>query len=156
MNATQLKVSITVAILVIGITLGCFVSFSDDITAKQSDGVLIDFGDYDTDWIDVDVKRYDSSLALLEYGCDKLSYTYTVEDGVVKEINGVHSNDEMEWNTWVIIDSKWVKKSSDISPKDYSVIAWAYCSEDEEPVIAVDALGNTIFGYPRANRVVSL
>ena len=156
MNATQLKASVTVAILVIGITLGCFVSFSDDVTAKQSTGILIDFGDYDIDWIDVDVKRYNDPLALLEYGCDNLSYSYTVDNGVVKEINGVYSNDERSWSTWVIIDSKWVKKGNDMSPKDYSVIAWAYCSEDEEPVIAVDALGNSIFGYPRANRVVSL
>ena len=106
MNATQLKASVTVAILVIGITLGCFVSFSDDVTAKQSTGILIDFGDYDIDWIDVDVKRYNDPLALLEYGCDNLSYSYTVDNGVVKEINGVYSNDERSY----LLMSSLIKK----------------------------------------------
>ena len=156
MNTTQLKVAITVSILVIGATLGCLISFSDDATAKQSSGLLIDFGDYNAKWVDVDVKKYDSSLALLEYGCDDLSYSLTVEAGVVKEIDGVYSYDKKEWGLWTIVDFKWVKQSSDVSPKDYGVVAWAYCSEEEEPVVAVDALGNTIFGYPRADRVVAL
>ena len=156
MDISKCKVILTVAILVSGIVLGCFISFSDDATAKQSSGLLIDFGDYDAKWVDVDVKKYDSSLVLLEYGCDKLSYSLTVEADVVKGINGVYSDSKKQWSLWTIVDSKWVKQSSDVSPKDYGVVAWAYCSEDEEPVVAVDALGNTIFGYPRANRVVAL
>lgn len=156
MDSTRLKVAATVVILTVGAVLGCLVSFSDDSEAKQSDGLMIDFGNYDTKWVSARLDSYDDSLELLEYCCNYLGYSLTVTDGTVVEVNGVFSDGARGWDFWTTNGSGWEKRGSDSSPDGYTVVAWAYCSDGEVPAPAVDSMGNSIMGYPRAMRVVSL
>ena len=89
-------------------------------------------------------------------GCWVRSY----ENGeTVTEINGVVNDEKSKWGFWIIERGSldW-KKTDDfsINLSDYSVASWAYCKDGEKPAVGVDQYGQSIYGYPKANRSVSL
>lgn len=159
MDATKFKVTITVILLTIGIILGVTLSIPDDITVKQSNGVVIDFGDRVVTWTNADTNVYDSGTELLDYACDHNGYAYAIDpDNHVTDINGTVETDTRSWAYWGIVEgeSDWKKIDPTSDPRDYVVTSWAYCSSDEVPAVGVDALGNSIYGYPRTYSVVSM
>lgn len=162
MEPIKKKTLLTVAILIIGSILA--VSFNNaPVSAYQSTGIAIDFGERNVTWTDMDLNEYGDPYDALEEACNQNGYTLTKDDGTVTEINGIANVGDYSWGLWVVESSsvEWKKLSipyGDIS--GYSVTSWAYCYDDgdiaETPTVGVDQYGRCIYGYSQANRVVTL
>ncbi len=162
MEPMKKKALLTVAILIIGSILA--ISFNNtQVSAYQSAGIAIDFGERNVTWTDMDLNEYGDPYDALVEACDRNGYTMTINDDTVIEINGIANVGDYSWGLWAVERSsvEWKKLSlpyGDIS--GYSVTSWAYCYEGgdvaETPAVGVDQYGRCIYGYSQANRVVTL
>jgi iron complex transport system substrate-binding protein len=160
LDTLRLKAALSVLIIAAGmISLPFFVS-STSASEPQASGFLIDFGDWNVEWTKMEIKEGLDPFEALAAACDANDFSETIEDGKVKEINGVFSNDTYKWELWTISKNSltWVKEGSPqrIDLSNYTIAAWAYCDEDDIPTVAVDETGRSIYGYKQAQRVVSL
>ena len=160
MDALKLKTLLSIVIIAIGALLIPFVVTNSDAMEQQASGFLIDFGDWDVKWTEMDMQNYSNPYYALEFACQENDFTHTVEDGIVREINGVFSDDTSTWNLWTISKNSttWVKESNtdNVNLSNYVIAAWAFCDEQGTPTIAVDKSGQSIYGYPQANRIETL
>lgn len=162
MDSMKLKRNLSIAIVIIGVLATFAVGPGTSATQYQAQGTVIDFGDWETTWTQVDLHNYSSATEVLDYACQYNNYTLVInEDGSINEINGVVSDpDGRNWALWVVNtgEMNWTKMSLpyDMNLRDYTVSSWAYCSSEEEPTIAVDQSGTSIYGYSQAKRTVSL
>ena len=161
MDALKLKTILSLLIIVVGAI--CVPLFVTDAKAQhpQASGFLIDFGDWKVTWTVMDMQKNSDPYDALEAACQENNYTSTVEDdGTVTEINGVSSDDTHTWDLWTISNNSitWVKQSNpqNANLSGYTIAAWAYCDSNGTPTVAVDGTGRSIYGYPQAQRTVTL
>lgn len=162
MEPMRKKTLFTIAILLTGSILA--VSFNNmHVSAYQSPGIAIDFGERVVVWTNMDLNEYRNPYDALEEACNYNGYTFTIDEEGVIEINGVSNVGDFSWGLWAVEPSsiEWKKLSSpyeDIS--EYSITSWAYCYDDgnisETPTVGVDQYGRCIYGYSQAERVVTL
>lgn len=157
----RIKVFLTVIIVLSGI----FVTFAmngvgSNAYQSQTEGIVLDFGNYDTVWTDADYNEVSSAIDLLEYACDENGYSYTFnEEGILTEVNGISNSDTVMWTLWYVTKGSTEFTESEnysIDASNYSGTVWAYCEDGEEPAVIVDGSGTCIYGYSQANRIVSL
>lgn len=157
---TQLKVILTIAVIISGAFITLAVSgLGSNAYQSQTEGIVLDFGDYNTVWTDADYNDVSSALDLLEYACDANDYTYTLDDGVLIEVNGIYNTEIAAWGLWYVAkgDTDLIETDDySLDASNYSGMVWAYCGEGNEPSVIVDASGTNIYGYSQANRIVSL
>ncbi|MCQ2070938.1 MAG: ABC transporter substrate-binding protein [archaeon] len=129
-------------------------------TVFQSEGIVIDFGEYRTTWYEADFKTVSDPVELLKKACEKNNYEYAFDgNGKLVSVDGVSDKEVSEWNLWYVEKGKTVPEVSgtySIDPSKYAVTIWAYCDKDAKPTVAVDASGVSIYGYHQADRVVTL
>ena len=166
-NATRTKTMMTVAVIVICVilTIACN-GLGSNATQYKSEGILVDFGDYNTIWTNADLNVNNDPVALLEEvraEYQSASFQYTMTGGVLTSIsyNGVlYANDDAHsWNLWYVpVDEYDAVKSETYSIKisDYTVVMWAYTTVNGKPMPAVDATATSIYGYAEPDRIVSL
>lgn len=159
MESSSKKMLISVLIVLMGTALLIPLGNAPPVSAYQSSGIAIDFGERNVTWVDVDLNACNKPAEVLEYACSDAGFSLTVENGNVTEINGTANDGESSWGFWVIERGslEWIKTDrSDLDLRYYSVSSWAFCGEEETPAVGVDQYGQSIYGYPRANRTVSL
>ena len=162
-RAMRAKVTITIVLVFLSV-IGVAILGNTSSTATQyrTDGIVIDFGNYNTVWTEVDFHEEDDTLSLLTIACDEdhNDYALTVDsNGNVTKINDIENNTLSSWGLWYVEHGnlEYVKSdSSSIDASQYEIVIWAYCASNEEPTVAVDATGVSIYGYSQANRVVTL
>lgn len=157
----RFKVLLTVILIMLGGGLTVLLNGTgSNATLYQSEGVLIDFGNYNTVWTDVDFQTTTQPMELLDHACTSNSYTYTVNDsGKVVEINGVSDTTDSSWGLWHVAKGEYDavrSESYDIDASDYTIVIWAYTSESGVPAVAVDATATSIYGYPQSDSTVTL
>lgn len=159
------KVILTLVILLIGGTLTLVMNgVGSNASQYQSEGVVIDFGDYKTVWTDINFSQTSDPVELLNTACDTNYGTAPgITDGVLTSITtdeGVVSNDSTHsWGLWYVEKGKYDFVKSDtysIKASDYTVISWAYTEGDAKPMIAVDATATSIYGYAQPHSLVTL
>ncbi len=159
MNRSSVKVCASVAILLAGLVLTIVaVSLLPSTDTSSSSGIIIDFGDYETTFTEVSGNNnpYDS----LKEACELNDYTLVSEGVEVISIDGVTSGDVAQWSLYVVEkgQTKWIQKDWDTSNpiSNYSAVCYGYCDSGKSPAPAVDATGETFYGYDVPNRIVSL
>jgi len=151
---------LSLLIIVVGAVSVPFFVTDAKAPQPQASGFLIDFGDWEVIWTEMDMQENSDPYDALDTACQENDFTFTVEDGAVTEINGVSSGETYKWNLWTISyhSITWVKEvyphNADLS--GYTIAAWAYCNDDGSPTVAVDGAGRSIYGYPQAQRTVAL
>lgn len=155
------KILITIAIIIAGSAFTILLhDVGNNSTRYQSEGILIDYGNYNTLWTDADYNTTETPIKLLEYACTMHGISFLRDtDGTIVEINGVANTATHEWGLWYIDkgSTTYVKSANyDIEPSGKKIVAWAYCKDSSIPTIALDASGTSIYGYPQATRVVTL
>ena len=160
MDALKLKTVLSLLIVIVGaISVPFFISDAK-ASQPQASGFLIDFGDWDVTWTEMDMQENADPYDALEAACLENDFSYTVEDGAVLEINGVSSGDTYTWGLWTISNNSntWVKESfpQDVELSGYTIAAWAYSDGNRSPTVAVDETGRSIYGFAQAQRTVSL
>ena len=158
--ATRIKIS--VLLVVIGTILAVTASLASVSSSTiQADGIVIDYGDYDTVWTDANVSDYDSVYDLMAYACDTNGLSFSIdENGTISELNGIVSGEDYFWGAWGIKSGSadWIKIDSieSTKPSDFAIISISYTESDGEPTVAIDYSGTPIYGYARKYRTVSL
>jgi len=108
----------------------------------------------------MDMQKDSDPYDALSTACENNGFTYTVDGGTVEEINGVSSNYAYTWNLWTISNHSvmWVKEQDpeSVDLSRYTIAAWAYTDENGTPTVAVDESGRSVYGYPQAQRVITL
>jgi len=160
MEPTKFKTIITAMIITAGTLLVVLVGSGTTVTANQSLGIGIDFGERNVTWTDLDLHMYGDPEDALERACNANDYALVIEtDGTVSGINSIYADENRTWDLWVVErgTTVWKKTVSDnINLLEFTVSTWALCSEDERPTVAVDQAGNSIYGYPQARRTITL
>ncbi len=163
----RLKVAITIAIIVVGaIAAVAFNGLGSNATQYKSEGIVVDFGDYNTIWADADLNIINDPVLLLNAVKSQHAsegFDYTLEDGKPVDIqysevdypnDGTHT-----WGLWCISDGEYDAVKMDdyaIKVSDYSVVIWAYTTAEGKPMPAVDATATSVYGYASPTKIVSL
>ena len=164
-RALRLKVILTVAIILLGSCLTiAFHGLGSNATQYQSEGVVIDYGNYTTVWTNVSFNETNDPVELLNIACSShYSTAPTMTDGKLTAIDtgeAVVANDAThKWGLWYVEKGQYdFKESTDynISASDYTVISWSYVEEGKQPTVAVDATASSIYGYAMPHSMVTL
>ena len=150
MNHLKVKLVLSVALLV-GI---CIVSPMIGITVATMDekeGVMIDFGYYNVDWIEMNFDEDMNGMEALERACS-LRGNVLQKDvyGSVVSVNGEANLVASVWGMYVLEkDKTWQKVEI---PQSYTVsnekiISWARASDVNDMMPAVDHTGHTYYSY---------
>lgn len=161
MDSTRLKILITAGLIVAAAAVTAVMQSGSTVTVFQSEGLIIDFDEYDTDWAEMDVEACASPLDALKKAADTLGCSVVIsEDGVVEEVDGHRAQDGLEWAFWTIGSGStiWTKvdDASSWTCSGCVAHAWACRAPGEEPTVAVDQSGSSIYGYPQKSRSVTL
>ena len=161
----RLKVILTAVLITAGAVMTlAFNGVGSNATQYQSEGIVIDYGDYTTVWTSVSFKECDDPVELLSIACDSHYSTAPVfTDGKLTAIdNGeeVVANDAThEWGLWYVQKGGYDFIRSDsygIKASDYTVVSWAYTETGKQPTVGVDATATSIYGYAQPHSVVTL
>ena len=161
MNTHRMKVVLSLVILLIGgLTVPFFIT-NVNASQPQASGFLIDFGDWNVTFTEMDMQKNSNPYDALETACQDNNFTSTIDSsGIVDEINGVSATDTQTWGLWTISSNSvtWVKQTEpqSVGLSNYTIAAWAYTSAGETPTVAVDDLGRSIYGYSQAERIIAL
>ena len=160
MDTLKLKLALSVLIITAGAVSVPFFVSGTSASHQQASGFLIDFGEWNVTWTEMEIGSGMDPYEALSIACDANELTYTVDDGIVTEIGGISSNDVSAWDLWTISPGSqtWERESHPdlIDLSRYTIAAWAYRSESGIPTIAVDETGRSIYGYKQAQRTITL
>ena len=161
MDPIKFKSVVTALIVVSGALLVVLWGSGPSVTANQSLGIGIDFGEREVVWSDIDLKLHGDPYDALDYACKENGFIYSIDsDRVLVSLNGVTNDPFTRWGLWVVEKESlnWKKLDApyDVDLIDFTVSMWAYCFGTETPAIAVDQTGKSIYGYPQAIRTITL
>lgn len=161
MDSMCFKTVLTLVILLTGGIAITIIGVGDSVSEYQSEGVVIDFKQWDVKWTDVDLEENGDAMDALKYACEYNAYELVVSpEGSVISIDRVINDETHAWGLWVIVpgETTWKELPSpyDYDLSDYVVSSWAYRAGGEKPTIAIDSAGSSIYGYPQKSRTVSL
>lgn len=169
MEPIKLKALLSVVIVASGAFMMMLIGTGTAGTVYQANGLVLDFGGRDTVWTDADLHVINDPVELFTSVCDENGFEYEIIDETVMKVVKItydssetyESDSERTWDFWVIKkgETEWTKTSppySSLTLLNYTTCAWAYCSETETPSVGADRAGNSIYGYVRPSRTVSL
>ena len=151
MDSSAFKVYATIALLVLGGASLFLIDTSHSVTRYQSEGVGIDFQEWDVTWTNMDFKDHTTSKSALEYACDFNGFDLQYEsEGKVFKISDSVAEENTHWNLFVIEpgSSEWKVLSTpyDQDLSKYTGARWAYRADGEVPTVAVDGTGSSVCG----------
>lgn len=169
MEPIKLKTVLTAVTLVSGVFMMLLIGTGASASAYQAEGLALDFGERDVIWTGADLHLITDPIDLLTSVCEERGFECTVIGSVVTKVKRTtaggevieyESDLERKWDFWIIKKGElaWTKLfppyRADLLGQ--TSCAWAYCSETETPSVGADQAGNSIFGYARPHRTVSL
>lgn len=121
----------------------------DAVDEKQ--GVMIDFGQYNVDWVPITFNEDETGISAISRACDVRDYRiqYNFDGSEVTSINDYDNLISSVWGMYVLNGGKW-SKVNDPSEYDVSgekIISWARTSGTNSMMPAVDSTGFTYYSY---------
>lgn len=157
MNHLRKKLAFSI-ILLVGI---CIVSPMVGITVATVDereGVMIDFGYYNVDWIELNFDENMNGIEALEKACSLRGYNILKDMyGSIVSVNGEANLVASVWGMYVLEANKtWSKVDT---PKSYiicneKIISWARASDVNDMMPAVDHTGHTYYSYAHDGKTI--
>lgn len=149
-----------VILLIGGLAVPFFIT-NVNASQPQASGFLIDFGNWNVTFTEMDMQKNSDPYDALETACQSNNFASTIDsNGTVDEINGVSANDTYTWDLWTISNNSitWVKQTGpkNVGLSGYTISAWAYTGNGGMPTVAVDSTGRSIYGYQQAQRIITL
>lgn len=159
---SQKRVYLSIALVVAGVALAVFAASSvTTVPPAQAQGMVIDHGYYETEWVGVETTQFETERDLLQYVCDYKGVSVSFDtDGSILELDGLSSTASAFWSIWVVErgDTGWTMLSAPFTqkPSDYTISTVAYTEEGSTPTVGVDYSGAPIYGYSTNYRTVTL
>ena len=163
MEKTTLKVSVTAILVLTGVILAVVATPSAE--SYYSQGILVDFGSYDIEYLgieDEDMNSMDAVNELANYYSLGITWEGKTMVSVTKDaVTYPETGSSKIWSLYVTQKGaqNWSKYEDDptkVHVGDYSAVCWGLCAEDEYPTRGVDATGYCYYGYGQSTRVVSM
>lgn len=149
-NTTSLKLGISCTIIVAVLCIIPFIGLTVD-SADDNEGVMIDYGQYEVDWVRLNLADGMNGIEALQEACDVKGYEYRLDrSGTdVVSVNNVDNKITSTWKLFVLRGSSWeeVEDPSGFDVGDEKLISWALTSDGTGMMPAVDATGYTYYSY---------
>ena len=149
MRSIRIKLALSAVVLVLVVAaipmVGLTVAETDD-----SHGTVIDFGYWDTVWVDMTFSDGMDGYDALEEACHIMDYDVVyLSSGAVYSVDGQSNLVDMTWALYYLEDSAWVEVEdpSSISAADYSILCWARAADADSVMPGTDYSGYTYYGY---------
>jgi len=132
LDGKKAKIAVSMALALIGASLAVLVT-PDAASARSADGIIIDFGDRDIDYVPIDVSVYPDAVSALERACAEQGYDLVMDGSHPVAINSSASDGERSWGLFVTKagELQWTRAEdpSEVRILDYSAVAWGYCPD---------------------------
>ena len=155
MQASTIKLVSAGIIAILAVTGISVIGFTaDSVDAKQ--GVMIDFGYYEVDWIEMEFPEGMTGDQALDAACAERSYPVVKDsDGSVYSVNSKTELEKVEWGMYVLDSSGNWSPVADPSGYDVSkekIISWARTGVGSAMMPAVDQTGFTYYSYAKLGK----
>jgi len=155
MQASTIKLVSAGIIAILAVTGISVIGFTaDSVDAKQ--GVMIDFGYYEVDWIEMEFPEGMTGDQALDVACAERSYPVVKDsDGSVYSVNSKTELEKVEWGMYVLDSSGNWSPVADPSGYDVSkekIISWARTGVGSAMMPAVDQTGFTYYSYAKLGK----
>ena len=155
MQAATVKLVSAAVIAMLAVTGISVIGFTaDSVDARQ--GVMIDFGYYEVDWIEMEVPEGMTGDQALDAACAERSYPVVKDpDGSVYSVNSKTELENVEWGMYVLDSSGNWSPVADPSGYDVSnekIISWARTGAGSAMMPAVDQTGFTYYSYAKLGK----
>ncbi len=159
MNATNVKVTLSIAILVAICVISPMIGLSAS-PVDEREGVMIDYGYYNVDWVPMELESGTDGVEALEKACEikrgEDPDGYVIEKDVFGSVTSVNGYPNMVSSSWAMYvlrgdgsERAWVKESdpyaADVGSEN--IIAWARTADTASMMPAVDRTGYTYYSY---------
>lgn len=155
MQASTIKLVSAAVIAILAVTGISVIGFTaDSVDARQ--GVMIDFGYYEVDWIEMEFPEGMTGDQALDAACAERSYPIVKDpDGSVYSVNSKTELEKVEWGMYVLDSSGNWSPVADPSGYDVSkekIISWARTGAGSAMMPAVDQTGFTYYSYAKLGK----
>ena len=155
MQASTIKLVSAAVIAILAVTGISVIGFTaDSVDARQ--GVMIDFGYYEVDWIEMEFPEGMTGDQALDAACAERSYPIVKDpDGSVYSVNSKTELEKVEWGMYVLDSSGNWSPVADPSGYDVSkekIISWARTGVGSAMMPAVDQTGFTYYSYAKLGK----
>ena len=155
MQASTIKLVSAGIIAILAVTGISVIGFTaDSVDARQ--GVMIDFGYYEVDWIEMEFPEGMTGDQALDAACAERSYPVVKDsDGSVYSVNSKTELEKVEWGMYVLDSSGNWSPVADPSGYDVSkekIISWARTGAGSAMMPAVDQTGFTYYSYAKLGK----
>ena len=155
MQAATVKLVSAAVIAMLAVTGISVIGFTaDSVDARQ--GVMIDFGYYEVDWIEMEFPEGMTGDQALDAACAERSYPVVKDpDGSVYSVNSKTELEKVEWGMYVLDSSGNWSPVADPSGYDVSnekIISWARTGVGSAMMPAVDQTGFTYYSYAKLGK----
>ena len=157
MKAVQKKLAITAIVMIAVVALTPAVGLTRAETEERS-GVVIDFGYWDTVWVNIDFGDGMNGYQALEKACELKGYTVVYQDTertVVFSVNEQSNLQGKKWGMYALEDGKWIKcdDPSSLELGEGDVVSWARASGPGDIIPGTDQTGFTYYSYADQGRL---
>lgn len=155
MQASTIKLVSAGIIALLAVTGISVIGFTaDSVDARQ--GVMIDFGYYEVDWVEMEFSEGMTGDQALDAACAERSYPVVKDpDGSVYSVNSKTELEKVEWGMYVLDSSGNWSPVADPSGYDVSnekIISWARTGAGSAMMPAVDQTGFTYYSYAKLGK----
>ena len=155
MQASTIKLVSAAVIAILAVTGISVIGFTaDSVDARQ--GVMIDFGYYEVDWIEMEFPEGMTGDQALDAACAERSYPVVKDpDGSVYSVNSKTELEKVEWGMYILDPSGNWSPVADPSGYDVSkekIISWARTGVGSAMMPAVDQTGFTYYSYAKLGK----
>ena len=155
MQAATVKLVSAAVIAMLAVTGISVIGFTaDSVDARQ--GVMIDFGYYEVDWIEMEFSEGMTGDQALDAACAERSYPVVKDpDGSVYSVNSKTELEKVEWGMYVLDSSgNWspVAEPSGYDVSKEKIISWARTGVGSAMMPAVDQTGFTYYSYAKLGK----
>ncbi len=136
-GSVLLAVLILAALPMVGVT---------ETSADSREGVVLDFGYWNVEWIEMPLAGGMDGDAVLDHACKLKGYgVVRMPDGTVYSVDEQSNLVGVKWGMYILSDNKWVEaEPSKIDAGKHRLIVWARTSGADSIIPGTDASG---FGY---------
>lgn len=155
MQASTIKLVTAAVIAILAATGVSVIGFTaDSVDARQ--GVMIDFGYYEVDWVEMDFPEGMNGYDALVAACSDRSYSIVYNtDGSVYSVNSKTQLEKVSWGMYIIdINGNWapVENPAGYDVSNEKIISWARTGAGSSMMPAVDQTGFTYYSYAKLGR----
>ena len=146
MRALRIKLAASVAVIA-AVFIGIAAVGTTDAEDDAVQGMMIDFGYWEVEWIEMTFSDGMDGYDALEAACDIKGYDLVLrDDGTIGSINGQSNLENISWRMLVASDDgSWIEADpTSVDASEHRILCFSRCSGADTAMPGVDGTG---FGY---------